>query len=570
MKLIHLNFIFLIIALPVLSFAQPEEENKEIEFAFIVKADGKPGDALFLKEERFKDSYQYEVAYKIFESLIEARGDFRMQTPKLILTTAEKNVALARPRKGEIILEFKAYQICTTFGKDSLNALAALLSHELTHYYEKHQWTKHFVAEHGETQTGRDLKNLKERLRLETQSDYLGGFLAYSAGYLTLDIMPRFLDEVYKSYKLPDDLNGYPPLDERKEIATQAFEKLKSFIHVFEMANYLTALNQYEQAKMYFDYILTDFQSREIYNNVGVIAAQIGMQYVEDRNLIFGFPLELDVETRLVSSLRGNKENDLAKKVLEEAIQYFEKAIQLDGNYPIAMLNLACVYTLLNQFEDAEYFAKKALKLCDHAKWEKTKTDIYILQGILAYFQDDEKKARTLFQKSADSGNALAVMNLKKLNGQFLEGKMTISSKPTDKKDQIEDFSIDKAVVQLLQGELKIDKTTVIKEKTDFDPETICGTKQLKQSTLSIHFTDEDNYTFVQMANKSYPEKTNNDIKIGSPFKQIIQAYLEPDRRVEISKGSYFVYFNRNLIFKINEKGNVESWGVFRIKEKNG
>jgi hypothetical protein len=72
------------------------------------------------------------------------------------------------------------------------------------------------------------------------------------------------------------------------------------------------------------------------------------------------------------------------------------------------------------------------------------------------------------------------------------------------------------------------------------------------------------------MTDDSYPEKTSSGIQTGSYFEQILQSYGQPDRNIELSKGRYLVYFNENLIFMLNEKGNVQSWGIFRIKEKNG
>jgi hypothetical protein len=563
MKISHFTFFLILLSPPILSFAQPESDEKEIKFAFVENEKGNPGNILFLNESRYKNTYQYEVANKIFEALIEARGDFRMQKPKFKMSKSEREVAVAFPRKAEIILELKAYKVCTTFGKDSLNALAAILSHELIHYYEKHDWTEHFVAEHEGTSTGNKLKKIKERLKLETQSDYLGGFLAYSAGYQTLDIMPLFFDKVYKSYRLKDTLKGYPPLQERKQSATQSLEKLQSFIHIFETANYLTAQKQYEPAKLYFDYILTDFQSREIYNNVGVIAAQIGMQFIGNQNLKFGYPLELDVESRLKNGLRGNKENQLANTVLQEAIAYFEKAINLDEKYPIALINLACVHALLNNFDDAEYFARKALKLCDQPNLKKTKTDVFVLQGILADFQDDPKKAENLFQKAADSGNSLAMVNLKILKNQPLEAAKINATNASSKKDKIEGFSIDKAVVQLLLDELEIDKLVRVNKKT------VCGIKRLEQSTLLVHLIDEDNYTFIQIADESYSKTTKSGIKNGSSENEILANYGAADQRIEISDGTYLVYFNESLIFRITEKGNVRFWGIFRITDDN-
>ena len=562
MNLCKLLFFITLFILPYLFFAQPETDTEEIAFALVDKADGHSGDVLFLNNAKYKDTYQYDVANSIFEKLIEARGDFRMQKPTLKISKAERNGAFTKPRKAEIFLELKAYDICASFGKDSLNALAALLSHELIHYYEKHSWTKHFASEHGDTGTGAELKKYKERLKLEAQSDYLGGFLAYSAGYKTLDIMPQFLEKVYKGYRLKDTLRGYPPLQERKDIATKALEKLQGFIHVFETANYLTALEQYEPAKLYFDYILKDFQSREIYNNVGVIASQIGIQFVRDEFLKYGLPLELDVESRLKNGIRGNKEKELGKKVLEEAIDYFDKASKLDQNYPISLLNMACVYFLLNNFEDAEYFARKALKRCDQPKWEKTKSDVYVLQGILADYQDDPKRAEMLFQKAAETGNMLAKSNLGILKNESLAGA-NISVSGGASKDQIDNFSIDRAVGQLLKGELKVDEMIKI-SKTN-----TCGTKQLDNSTLFIHFIDDNNYAFIQIADDAYVGKTSTGIQTNSPAKEIFATYGSPDRSIEISNGSYLVYYNKNLLFLMNDKGMVNSWGVFKFKDKN-
>src|SRR5690349_3723993 len=89
-------------------------------------------------------AWKYTVANKVFGELLRARGDFRMQAPTLVMNKRERYVAWMDPDQVQIGLEEKAYDICATFGKDSLNALAALLAHELTHYYEKHDWSRHF------------------------------------------------------------------------------------------------------------------------------------------------------------------------------------------------------------------------------------------------------------------------------------------------------------------------------------------------------------------------------------------------------------------------------------------
>ena len=126
-------------------------------------------------------AYKLSVTSSVFRKLLEARGDFRMPPPELVMNDGQLYVAWMNSKKEQVGLEEKAYDLCATFGADSLNALAALLAHELTHYYEKHDWTRHFSRANANTEAGAQLAKLEEGLKLEVQSDYLGGFLALSA-----------------------------------------------------------------------------------------------------------------------------------------------------------------------------------------------------------------------------------------------------------------------------------------------------------------------------------------------------------------------------------------------------
>ena len=560
-----LTFI-LLLTIPMIAWTQPEVEEEEgVEFAFINQTDGKPDASLFLDKKDYVDTYQYKVANEVFEALVDARGDFRDKKPTLEMTRVKK-IAVANTKTRIVFLEYRAYDLCTTFGKDSLNALAAILSHELTHIYENHGWVNYYASQNKETATKDQIKKQNNRLIAETQSDHLGGFLAYSAGYQTLGIMPQFLQKVYDSYSLPDQLRNYPPLSERIKIAENSLKRLETFIHIYDMANYLATFQQYEQSKKYFDYILKEYKSREIHNNIGVIAAQIGMQYVSDKFLKYGLPLELDVDSRLKNGLRGTKEEEMAKKVLKEALDYFENSRNLDKNYPIAFLNTACVYFLLNNFDDAEYYARKTLKLCNDPKWEKTKTDVYILQGILADYQGNTDEAKMLFKKAADAGNILALTNLRILNNEPLVGTSPTTVIETEK-DQIDDYSIDKAVVKLLQGTLNFDKIEVLEENKNKVPLLSCGTIKLEGSTFLTHYMDEENYTCVQVTDRSNLSATQQGIKSGSSSDEVLDKYFQPDNRVALSNGNYWVYFKNNLIFHFNKNGKVQSWGIFRIKE---
>ena len=134
------------------------------EFGFVP---GASGDDLSAKTSGYKKA----TAQKVFDALLSARGDYRMQKPTLVMNQKAGDGASFNSDKIQIILDEKAYDICMSFGKDSLNALAALLSHELIHYYEKHNWKRHFAKENGDLETTRRLENLEEGLKQETQCD---------------------------------------------------------------------------------------------------------------------------------------------------------------------------------------------------------------------------------------------------------------------------------------------------------------------------------------------------------------------------------------------------------------
>ncbi|MBK9643250.1 MAG: hypothetical protein IPO72_18700 [Saprospiraceae bacterium] len=161
----------------------------------------------------------------------------------------------------------KAYDACLPYGDA---AIAFLLGHELTHYYEKHAWRSGFAGNNNDLKASRSLKvDNNDMVSNEIEADYLGGFLAYSAGFGLFDKGGEIIKSVYKDYKMKDDIDGYPSLQDRVELSKRSASKLESLIDAFEMANMLNATGKFEEAKYYYKYILMHYQSREIYNNVG-------------------------------------------------------------------------------------------------------------------------------------------------------------------------------------------------------------------------------------------------------------------------------------------------------------
>jgi len=301
------------------------------------------------------DNYKYQIAKRIFDDLIEAKGDKRMQVPDFIMSKKKRYVAWMDNKRSQIGFEELAYDVCISFEEDSLNALAALIGHEITHYYEKHAWGNDFATAFTDLNVSGTVKSNAKSLDMkttnETEADYLGGFLAYSAGYQTFGVMPRLLVDVYTEYGLPDEIAGYPSLDDRSKLAVESEMKLEELIHVFDAANYMIVLQQHETVNEYYSYILKEFQSREIYNNAGVNAVLAAMQLFDrnDEQLKYAYPIQLDNETRMNKpKVRGEiygfaEREEKRNKLLEQARYYFKQAYALDTDYATALINIACV-----------------------------------------------------------------------------------------------------------------------------------------------------------------------------------------------------------------------------------
>jgi hypothetical protein len=65
--------------------------------------------------------------------------------PKLEITKTCKSSAKYLPSEQKIQIEECLIQLTKSFGKDSINALAIIMGHELAHYYKSHEWSREFA-----------------------------------------------------------------------------------------------------------------------------------------------------------------------------------------------------------------------------------------------------------------------------------------------------------------------------------------------------------------------------------------------------------------------------------------
>lgn len=342
----------------------------------------------------------------VFNQLVLAYGNAK-STPQLIINSDK--ALLKTPAfyttipKPSIKVDLQFYKLCQSFGKDSLNALSIVISHELAHYYNDHTFCSDFafVVRKDNKIYASKLKLISktEKMSLETQADYKGLFYSAIAGYTPYGTYSKLLDAIYTRYHLKDQNIGYPSKIERKEIAQKALKKANDLYLVFQKGIKAKEEKKYDDAITLFQEVSNYFPSRENYNNIGVVktlqALDLKVLTSEEYNYPkrFLYPLETDNDSRLKQngSRSGDNQQEQMTLLLKSAQKDFEKAIALDTTYTKSYINLACVFDLLQNPEAA------IGKIKELPIEQQKGVDAQRILAIAYYHADNEKKAEELW-----------------------------------------------------------------------------------------------------------------------------------------------------------------------------
>lgn len=494
------------------------------------------------------DTEDYERVKKIYNDLVNARGDFRYPVPRLFLSDREQYGASIDYNTNEITLEKKALDVCIKHGDE---AIAFLLGHELTHYYEKHAWKGSFAKENADLTIGSTLRGIDTKVIQETEADYLGGFLAYTAGYGMFEKSDEIIKDLYQSYNLKENMAGYPMLTDRVKLSARTTKKLESLIDVFEMANYLLAADRTEETYALYDYILKFYQSNKLYNNLGTIAVNDAVKLFKPHELRFKYVSELDI------NFKSSRNTDIPfqeqiNAFLDKAIHQFNAAINLDPTYAPAYLNKANAYALKREWTKAKfYLEEEALPVAQKnaTKYKKTLEDITILQGIIAAETGNDDIAKNKFSQLAES-NRVAAFNLKVLNGEQV---LTAAPRMQKNLDVIDGMSIPIFKEERLINQ---DKTIGINSEITFHQYHPTDKK------YRIFFIDKQEARrklrmIMIFPTSDYQGQTDKNIKIGSTVDEVITAYGSPKTEIETTEGQLMIYDN---LYFITANDKVLKW----------
>lgn len=341
---------------------------------------------------------------KVFDQLVMAYGNHK-SAPELVFRKMSIPAKYTTDGKPKIVLDQNLYTICRTYGKDSLNALAIVLSHELAHYYSDHTFCSDYAYAYLKPENPKLSKvvrdsRLNAKIEKETEADYKGFFYAAAAGFQPFGLQHNLIDTLYKSYKLSDLQPGYPSKQKRKEIAQGADAKAQELYGYFQEGLKAMEEKRYDDAIKAFDKANRFIPYRENFNNMGVaktlkaLDLKVISKGESDFPKRFQYPLELDNTSRLKKTgTRTSTEKEAMYNLLVDAQKDFEKALVLDPIYTKAHINLACVYDLLGKHLSA--IAEIIEKL------PREQQDSIAAKQILAiayYHADMEEKAKDIWK----------------------------------------------------------------------------------------------------------------------------------------------------------------------------
>lgn len=325
------------------------------------------------------------------------------------------SVAAMHYQKHQIVVDQQFVALCwRQFPTRAEDAMAFVLGHELAHYKFQHQWGEEFASSYAITDIAKEVgatqASLKALPMWETQADQVGGIFAYLAGYQPGDIAGPLLTAIYDTYGFPTHMEGYPSLQDRKAIAAANDQQIANWIKIYETGNYATLAGAYEVADYCFSHVIQEgFSSREVLNNHAVALTQQALLGLDDEQVRFAYPIELDLETRITTNKRGAAAPEL---LLARARQRLMQATWVDPAYATSWLNLACVQSLLGELDDAQFYARKALTIASSQGKKSTAANAKVAIGIIAALQGDNKAAQQWWKEANKMGASLAEINM--------------------------------------------------------------------------------------------------------------------------------------------------------------
>ena len=508
------------------------------------------------------DDPRVRTASSVLDAIVAVAGDSRTPpTLQIVPSVAAGTVRVAwfSTKKHTVYLEEEVVDLCLGVGADSLGALAVLIGHELAHFYQHHDWVGDFGNGFADLEAARRLQhNTRSRaFEYEVQADLFGGLYGYMAGYNTLGTAPQLLSAIYRVFELDEEMPGYPNLADRQEMARRAEARLAQLVPAFDAGRHLLVIGEHQLAAATFDFLARDFPSREILNNAGVAYARAALSRMSGSRTRFALPLEIDAETRLAYRSAGRKgdgadTHEEVAELLDEARRRLLRACSTDAGYAPARTNLACVYYLRGQIDEALSAAREALVAA--RGHDAAAADARIIEGI-CLADGDEAMAAARFTAALSGNEPLARLNLDALGGQ--NSDLRQPTRPAGDPEMV----IGRGT-ETFDAILQAPETVVLAGLDSAFIDPILLHRRLGSQTGYLLDTGTSLISLVA-AQGDHDGHTARGIGIGSAAGDVRSLYGVPTTRIESVDGAHWVYEPTRIAFHLDRDRRVRGWLLF-------
>lgn len=470
----------------------------------------------------------WNLVQDVYQKIIAAKGAINKDLPKLEITDRVFNIAAYEQENNTLLIEEKAISVCQTFGTEASTALAFIIGHELTHFFQQH--------------------NGQHDGEIEKEADVNGAMLTYLAGYRSIELVPNLIQALYKAYQLKSKLPNYPPLPKRMEVAHEAQKELKHLIEVYETGNYLAAIGEYTAASDCFRLVGKVVVAKEIMHNQALAMLSAAAQLKNKGQRTWHYPLILEAHNPLRSSV------DVEKHILiKKAIKQLGEVLSMDRQYFPAQLNLAIAFSLKEDFLEAQTLLERAKTM---AKNKLEKQQCQLLEAILLAEQKDLEKAKALFSSLSNSSNTsitwLSTSNLAVLNNQSVSINKSTSFDITEKIDGID--------MNFLPRIEQADKVFELSEDV-FSPRK-----------LKIKYLDHSTLVMIELPNRKLVIQRIFDaapsfVTLNKPVKALKKWFpKENPQLIQLTNYSKLVFLSKSkLILQLDSKHSLQQWAIWGV-----
>jgi len=481
-----------------------------------------------------------EMVEEVYGNLKRAIGDLNANWPSIKVWSVKNRVAAFVPSDHTIYLDAEAVAACQEFGNQTEDALAFIIGHEVTHFYQQHKWkTSGFASFFLLPETDFSGKQDQER-----QADVYGGFIALQAGYEPTDVIIPLLEKIYQRYQLPKTATiNYPSLQERIALARQSKLVAKNLYRTYQTANYLLLIGKYQEAYQLFAHVNQQIKSEELYNNLGVCLLKSALSELKPE---LSYPIGIDTRLPITRSplegLSVNQQLHLAK-------EFFESAFEMNERHLVTINNMLIVLDILDKHNSGYNLWKKSQGM-ERSPLEKQRSQV--LASNLLFHLDRESEAIDLLESLLQETpfEHLRIAALKSL-AIFKKQRGAIDERIVPKPQWVE---------------------TEIRNIDLYEFDGFSQTMLIAEG-LEIKYADIGESTIVQVRGNgkrlglhwTNSAPTNNPpLKHGMSFAEIKNLYPESLQYAKSSKDAVFwVVYEKGLVLKIDGQNTLQEWCVF-------